>query len=139
MHKLSLLMLPLLLTLGGCSGELSVEDPWVRAAPPGAGMTAGYLTLKNASGSKATLVGASSDSFDDVSLHETRVENGTSKMRYISALTVPDEGTAEFAPGGRHLMLFGVTSLGQALDMQLRFADGSSQTSTFRQIAIGAQ
>lgn len=120
------LVAPVLLLLSGCSGDLSIEDAWIRALPPGAGMTAGYLVLSNTASTPVTLTGASSDAFNDVSLHETRVAGGISRMRHIEAFVVPANSTVEFAPGGRHLMLMGPSrslAEGDKVQITLHFAD----------------
>ncbi|MEL7450901.1 MAG: copper chaperone PCu(A)C [Pseudomonadota bacterium] len=115
----------------GCSREVTIDDAWVRAAPPGAGMTAGYLTVHNATAQTVTLVSASSDSHGDAMLHESFVENGTSKMRHLDDLPVHANSDAVFEPGGKHLMLMAPThdlAEGDVVKLTLHFADGSTIT-----------
>src|SRR5690606_23131064 len=38
----------LLLASAGASAQIEVENPWIRATPPGARMAAGYAVLRNA-------------------------------------------------------------------------------------------
>ncbi len=59
---------------------LSFEDGWVRALPPGMEMTAAYGVVTNHGTDTMEISSFSSDSFADVSLHLTMVENGISKM-----------------------------------------------------------
>ena len=68
-------------------------------------MTAGFGRIENRCPTPVTIVGASSAAFDDVSLHETRVIDGVSRMRAVPELVVPANGTMTLQPGGLHLML----------------------------------
>jgi len=100
----------LLLALGcamnaHAAGKLVVEKAWIRAAPPGATMLAGYATLKNAGDAPVVVTGASSADFGDVSLHESFSENGVERMRALGDLTIAPGASVAFAPGGKHFML----------------------------------
>ena len=87
------------------AGTLVVERAWIRAAPPGAMMLAGYATLRNDSDSPITLTGAGSADFADVSLHQSIEENGVERMRPLGEVTIAPGASIEFAPGGKHFML----------------------------------
>jgi len=82
-----------------------IEGAWVRAAPPGATMFAGYATVKNQCGKPAVVVGVESMDFAEAMIHQTVVEDGVSKMRHADRLPVPAKGELRFSPGGLHLML----------------------------------
>jgi copper(I)-binding protein len=84
-----------------------VEKAWLRAAPPGASMLAGYAVLTNPCEDAIEVVAVAGEDFDGAMIHESFVENGVSKMRHLDALPLPAHGGAELAPGGRHLMLIG--------------------------------
>lgn len=103
-----LVALGLLVSLGTAhsAGELGITDAWIRAAPPGARMMAGYATLTNSGDAPLTLLTVQSDAFRMTSLHETVVDNnGVSKMRELHRLTLAPGATVALAPGGKHLML----------------------------------
>ena len=85
--------------------DLQIRDGWVRLAPPGTMMRAGYATLANGGDRPIRIDAVRSAQFGDVGMHETVEENGLSKMRPIDALSVPAHGAVAFAPGGRHFML----------------------------------
>ncbi|HPF73243.1 MAG: copper chaperone PCu(A)C [Rhodanobacteraceae bacterium] len=107
--------------------EFAVTGAWVRAAPPGAMMLAGYFTLNKRQGGTRRLVGARSDAFGDVSIHRSFVEDGVSKMRPAGALDVNPDESLVFEPGGLHLMLMSPkvdVSKGQRLPIWLCFEDG---------------
>ncbi len=111
----------------GCEG-LQVENAWVRAAPPGATMMAGYATVKNAGSKLRTLRDISSKDFNAIEIHKTVVENGVSKMIYLETVEIAAGGDARFEPGGMHLMLFNPKRLLKAGDtLQLAFACGGKK------------
>ena len=62
-------------------GTLVVEAPWVRAAPPGAMMLAGYGQLRNDGESPLTLVGARSEAFGMAEIHRTLEVDGVRRLR----------------------------------------------------------
>lgn len=110
-------------------GGVHVMDAWVRAAPPTMKMTAGYLSVMNMSDHELALVGVKSPDFDHVEMHVTRIENGVASMQEVKQVTVPAGGTLAFAPGGMHLMMFGLKPAAAAkgvASLDLEFADGST-------------
>ena len=112
-------------------GAIRVLDGWVRAAPPGARVTAAYLTLENPGPQQRVLESVSAEGFEVVEIHETREQDGVARMRPVSRLAVPAGGRVELAPGGFHLMLIGPDSPaaeGEQRRLALRFDDGSATT-----------
>jgi copper(I)-binding protein len=85
--------------------HLVVENAWIRAAPPGATMLAGYAMLKNAGDAPIVVSGASSADFGDVSLHQSVNENGIERMRPLGDVAIAAGASVAFAPGGKHFML----------------------------------
>jgi hypothetical protein len=113
---------------GGCPG-LAVEDAWIRAAPPGAMMTAAYARLVNTGKAALVIDGASGRGFDSVELHHTVVEKGMSRMRQ-EPLRIAPGASALLAPGGWHLMLFGAAgslAAGKTLPLTLNCGPGASE------------
>ena len=96
-----------LLELPACARECApaLHDGWVRLLPVAMPMTAGFGRIENRCPAPVTIVGASSPAFGDVSLHETRVVDGVSRMRAMPELVVPADGSVTLEPGGLHLML----------------------------------
>lgn len=105
--KLQALGLAFVLAAGAAhaEGRLAVHDAWIRAMPPGATMAAGYATLSNDGDTPVTILTAQSDTFRNVTLHETIVSGDVSKMREVHRLVVGPGATIKLEPGGRHLML----------------------------------
>jgi copper(I)-binding protein len=75
---------------GMVAGEytLDFDKAWVRALPPGMGMTAGFGTLINSGAEPIEITAFSSPQFAEVSLHRTEIVDGVSRMR-----EVPDCGS----------------------------------------------
>lgn len=98
-----------LLALPACAGAepLSAENAWIREAPPGAPVMAGYLRLHNHSGQPIRCSRASGADFGAIELHRTLLAGGTSRMLRDQTVEVPAGGSAELGPGGYHLMLLG--------------------------------
>ena len=82
-----------------------VRGAWVRLPPASMPMLAGFARIENPCPVPVTIVGVRSPSFADVSLHETRLVNGVSRMRAVPDLRIAPDGAATLKPGGLHLML----------------------------------
>ncbi len=109
-------------------GRIGVFDAWIRAAPPGATMLAGYATLKNTGDAPISILTVHSDAFRMTSLHETVVEDGVARMREMHRLQIPAGGEVQLAPGGKHLMFMqprGDTAIGERVAVTFLMADGA--------------
>ena len=84
---------------------VTVREGWVRLPPPGVTMAAGYGEIHNGCRTPVTVVAAGSKAFGDVSLHETTLVDGVSRMRAVERLPIAAGATVELKPGGLHLML----------------------------------
>ncbi|MCK5813799.1 MAG: copper chaperone PCu(A)C [Cocleimonas sp.] len=107
-----------------------VDDPYVRAIPPGQTISAAFMMLKNDSDKVIDLIKATSDSAKNVELHEHVHEDGMMKMRQISKISVAPKGDTALKPGGYHIMLIGLVKHIQPKDVitiNLEFSDGSKQ------------
>jgi copper(I)-binding protein len=104
-RRLAVLLLALAATPVFGAGRLVVDAAWIRAAPPGARMLAGYARLTNAGDAPLVVTGAASAAFGDVSMHASIIEDGVAKMRPLDTVTLAPGATETFAPGGKHLML----------------------------------
>jgi copper(I)-binding protein len=90
------------------AGALRVDQPWSRALPPNAPAGAAYFVIQNSGTDADTLVSLSTPVADKAELH-THVMNGeVMKMQKVESVEVPAGGDAIFAPGGNHVMLFGL-------------------------------
>lgn len=89
-----------------CDG-LSVENAWVREAPPVARTLVAYMDLSNRGAAPVTVTGIRAASiFSGSMLHGTEVVDGVSRMRHVDELPLQPGDQARLEPGGLHLMLF---------------------------------
>ena len=93
-----------LLSAAAAQAQITVQDAWARATPPGAKIAAGYLVIRNA-GAADRLVSASSPAAERVETHTTLRDGDISRMREVKGYEVPARGTLELKPAGSHLML----------------------------------
>src|SRR5690349_233655 len=103
--------------------DVKIENAWARATPPGAKIGAGYMTIRNSSGTPDKLIGASSPAAA-VSPHVTVEEGGISKMRPVKGYDIPANGSFELKPSGAHLMLMNLKAplkAGERVPLVLRF------------------
>jgi copper(I)-binding protein len=86
------------------ASPIQIKDCWVRWLP--ANLPAGgYLTLVNDSDVPASLTGAASADYAEVSIHRTSVQGGSTRMTPVSVITIRAHATLNFADAGYHLML----------------------------------
>jgi copper(I)-binding protein len=116
--------------LAGCGPEpqLYVSDAWVRLPAVEGRPAAAYFTVHGGPEAE-TLVAVTSDRAIRSELHETRrTTNGAMTMAKIDAVPVPAMQQVAFAPGGKHVMLFGLNKAvtpGSATTMTFTFADAT--------------
>ena len=103
----------------GRDAPVTVENVLVTAPGPGMPMAAGYLDIANRSGTSIEITGVTSPEYESVEMHETRLENGVSRMRKIERLTIAEGDTAKLERGGKHLML--MQPIGQPEHVTLHF------------------
>lgn len=120
-----------LAVLGACSEtpkELYVDNAWVRLGATRANPGAGYFTIHGGA-TDARLVDVTSPVVIRTELHESMGAGGMASMKPIEGpIAVPANGTVEFRPGGKHVMLFNVNPgivPPKTLPFNLTFADGT--------------
>lgn len=101
-----------LLLLSACSREpaapaVSVEKAWVRLPAVQGQPAAAYFTLQ-ASGGEAVLTDVSSPAAERIELHESRNEDGVSRMVPLARVEMASGTDVVFDPGGKHAMVFGL-------------------------------
>ena len=112
-----------LLSAAAAQAQITVQDAWARATPPGAKIAAGYLLIRNA-GAADRLVSASSPAAERVETHATLRDGDILRMREVKGYEVPARGTLELKPAGSHLMLVNIKAPlkeGTTLPLTLRF------------------
>ncbi|WP_296810005.1 copper chaperone PCu(A)C [Thiocapsa sp.] len=116
------------LSCAAFGAELSIDDPYARAVPPGQPNSAVFMSLENQTGTNQALVGAESAVSEIVELHTHVEEDGMMRMRRIEKIEVPAGETVTLKPGGLHVMLIGLKQPlepDDAVDLTLIFEDGS--------------
>lgn len=88
------------------AATLSIDQAWIRAAPPNSSAMAGYFTINNPTADKLTLISATSPQFGAIEFHETVTRDGNSRMIRHKSLTIAAQDVMTLQPGGKHLMLF---------------------------------
>ncbi len=84
---------------------LEWRDGWVRALPPGSGMTAAYGELWNKSPETIHLNAFDSKTFANVSMHQSIMQDGVSRMQESRDVQIAAGEVLKLQPGGMHLML----------------------------------
>lgn len=118
------------------TGTPVIEGAWIRVAPPGAHMLAGYMDIVNPQSAAIDIVAASCSGFGSTEIHRTEMENDVARMRRQDLVRVPAGETVSFAPGGLHLMLHGPAAdleAGAMVSCTLDLADGR-QLSTLAEL-----
>ncbi|MES2959583.1 MAG: copper chaperone PCu(A)C [Pseudomonadota bacterium] len=127
---LSALMLAAALATTGAAahefqlGTLKIDHPWARPTLPGQSAGGAYLGLHNGGATPDRLLGGSTPAAARVELHEMRMQGDVMRMREVPALDLAPGKPVKLAPGGLHLMLFGLKAplkLGDKLPLKLRF------------------
>ncbi|MGH1463707.1 MAG: copper chaperone PCu(A)C [Neptuniibacter sp.] len=113
--------------------EITVENPYVRAVPPGQMNSAAFMQLNNSGSEQVALISASSSIAKNVELHNHINADGVMKMRQVDKISITANGTASLQPGGYHIMLIGLTQdldVDSEIELTVNFSDDSSQTLT---------
>lgn len=103
---------------------IEISHPWARATASSAANGAVYLTIVNHGAGADTLTAAATPAAAKAELHTSLSDNGVMKMRPLAAVAVKAGGSAEFKPGGMHIMLLG-------LKQPLKAGDSFPLTLTF--------
>ncbi|MFA6031787.1 MAG: copper chaperone PCu(A)C [Myxococcota bacterium] len=146
--KSALLLVPAIVALSACQKpkEVSVADAWVRLAAVPANPSAAYFTLRG--GPKdVTLTAVSSPGAMRAEMHESMKSDdpsghgpGMMAMVPIKLVAVRAGGEVTFAPGGKHVMLYGVKGNvrpGGTLPLTFSFADGRKLTAQAKVVGAG--
>ena len=144
-HLRSSLVPIALLALAGChhgAPKLRADHGWVRLAAVPGRPAAAYLTIHGGT-EPARLVAIESTAVGSSELHrsmKTGPDGSMVGMQRLDGLDVPAGSEVSFAPGGNHVMLFGVSPQvkpGQTMQLSVRFEKGQPLTIDARVIGAG--
>jgi len=130
---LRLIILLCSLVTGAIYAEIIVTDATVRLLPPGVPNTAAYFSIQNSSDTTQILIGASADFATKAEIHNHIMVDDMMRMEQLSEVVINPGESVRFAPGGLHLMLFGLKQPlleGQSVTFSLQTKNGESITIT---------
>lgn len=104
---IGLLTAPMLLAACADPPPLFVDQAWIRVSPNKDMPSAGYFVVHGGE-TPVELRGVMTDRALRVEMHETMNMGGKMTMTPVTAVPVPAKTQVAFAPGGKHLMLWGV-------------------------------
>lgn len=109
---------------------VTVDNCWIRNMPA-AVPSGGFFEAHNHSDKDIQLKSVSSPDYGEIMLHETKTEDGVSKMAMVHDVTIPANGTLSFKPGGYHIMLEqprdGI-AVGDKLKLEFNLSNGDKFT-----------
>ena len=85
--------------------EIQVTGAWLRPSPD---ITAAYMNIKNTTLQDNALIAVETSAADTVEMHTVTNEGEMMQMRPVNEIALPKQETVALAPGGNHLMLFGL-------------------------------
>ena len=88
------------------------------------------MTLVNNSATAYALASVSFNGASTVEIHETSMNGDMMRMRKVSQIDIPANGSAELKPGSYHIMLIGLEKelkAGTTETLTLRFSDDSQK------------
>lgn len=120
----------LMLAPASAHAEIKAEHPTAYATSPQQKNGAAYMTLKNTEAQADTLTSVSTPVAERAELHTTEMSRSTQTgadimaMRPIESVAVPENGSVEFEPMGKHVMLMGLQKqliAGETFPLTLHF------------------
>ena len=130
-----------LLALAACQRhDIYIDKGYVRLPAVKGQPAAAYFTL-HGGGKDSTLISVTTEYAIRSELHESMKMGGMSSMKPVDHLPLPADGTLEFKPGGKHLMLYDVNPEivpGRTLALTFTFSDGTRLEYPALVIAAGA-
>lgn len=130
------------LSLNACLApdEMEVSDAWVRLPAATGRPGSGYFTIRGGQTS-TTLISVRANLAIRTEMHATmRMDSGAMTMRPLAGVPVAAQTEVRFTPGGRHLMLYGISPSvkpGGSTILTFTFADGSRIERKARAIGPG--
>ncbi|MDR2239028.1 MAG: copper chaperone PCu(A)C [Zoogloeaceae bacterium] len=133
MKQLSLFLASLMLSTGvfaGAADQITVDDPYVRLAPPNAPATGAFMVIKNSGSADVKLIKADNPASKATELHTHINDGGVMKMRPVASIDIKAGGEAVLKPGGLHVMMIDLKAAlkeGDVVPITLGFDDGSEK------------
>ena len=116
------------------ASDVEIEGAWVREAPPGMPMLAGYMVVENRTGKDLVMTGAASSAFGSIEMHQTIIKDGMASMVQQESIKIPAHDKIRFEPKGYHLMLMQPKKelhQGDRVKITLQFSNHKSVVESF--------
>jgi iron complex outermembrane receptor protein len=116
-------------------GDLAIGHPWSRPVAAGIPTGVAYLSITNNGSTGEILLGGRSSAALRVEMHQTIVSEGMARMRPLPQIAIAPGATVRIAPGGIHLMLFGLKqplTLGANVPLTLLFRNAGEVEVTIK-------
>lgn len=134
-----LLAILMLLTVPATAHDMThegivIDHPIMHPALGNPTMTVGYMRLLNKTDHADRLVAVRSDIADRIEIHTHIMDGEIMRMRRVDGVEVPANGKVAFAPGGYHLMIFGLREkliVGEEIPVELEFERAGTVTAPF--------
>ena len=110
--------------------EVSIEQGYFRASPPGVKHGAAFMTLHNSGTTPVSLTRADTEAANSTELHNHIEQDGVMRMRQVGTIEIPAKGSVNLQPGGYHIMLMGLKAPlieGQKATLSLEFSSGQRE------------
>ncbi len=135
------MLLAALVMLGACQAKgITIDKGYVRLPAVKGQPAAAYFTV-HGSGKDNTLISITTEYAIRSEMHESMKTGTMATMKPIDHLALPADGTIDFKPGGKHLMLYDVNPEivpGRTLALTFTFSDGTRLAYPALVIAAGA-
>jgi periplasmic copper chaperone A len=144
-QRLALVGVLLALPLACQNSEVKARDAWVRVPSPSKAQTALYMVLENRGSRPISVIGASSPAADKVEMHQMTMihtDHNAGQMHMaagagqtmmvmgpVRIIAIPSKGATALAPGGLHMMLFGLKTklaAGDRISILLKLDNGTT-------------
>lgn len=109
------------------AANITISEAWSPPALAGSKAQAAFMTITNSSATPDVLESVTSPQYAKVEMHTHEKVGDVMRMFRVEQIGVPAHGAVTLAPGGLHLMLFGVKAAlkpGDSIDFTLHFRRG---------------
>ena len=128
MFRIIQISILLFIAVFSAHAEVIVTNAWVRPTVAQQKVTGAFMAITSTV--DAHVVGITSPVADRVEIHEMKMDNEVMTMRAVPSLPLGAGKTVNLAPGGYHIMLFGLhqqVKAGDSVPLTLMIEDGQKQ------------
>ena len=110
MHYIFLILILFFSCSNPASNDIEISNAWIREVPAESEVTALYFDIENQGDSEDFIVSVEAPFSEKAEIHSTVVDqNGNAKMVKLEEVKIDKGENVRFAPGGNHVMLFGLS------------------------------